>query len=81
MEVLAAFNSKNELIDIFDANNKPDEIADKLISGGLIDEYLDEIEYSIDGRYCTNDFDIYETIEFSADNGRFTVEIRKYEVK
>ena len=82
MKVYIAISPKNNLVlGCFDINNTPDKIADKLISSGLINDLLVEIEYPIDGRYCTNDFDIYESIEFTADNGKFTIELKEYEIK
>ena len=80
--VYIAISPKNNLVlGCFEINNTPDEIADKLISSGLITELLDEIDYPIDGRYCTNDFELYQSIEFSADNGSFYIGIKEFEIK
>jgi len=67
-------------IGVFDINQSLDEIANKLISSGLISDNLSDIDYHENGSYCVNDFNIYGTIEFSGDNGLFYVELRECEI-
>ena len=79
MKVLAAIKLNNVLIDLFDFNQSLSEIADKLIASKLIDNELESIDYLINGKYIINYFDM--TIEFTADNGKFTIELKEYEIK
>lgn len=79
MKILAATKLNNVLIDLFDFNQSLSEIADKLISSGLINNELESIDYLINGSYSINYFDM--TIEFTADNGKFLVELKEYEIK